>query len=104
MLEKLNWLSVNQLAAETRLMQVWKALYMEDYCLTDLFEETENERITRSSGTKKLKINFKSKIRESSFHYQSVRLWNSAPHEIINAETQSQAKKAIREYVLTLPI
>ena len=44
MLEKLNWLSVNQLAAETRLMQVWKALNMEDYCLTDLFEETENER------------------------------------------------------------
>ena len=61
-------------------------------------------RNTRSSESKKLKTNFKSKIRESSFHYQSVRLWNSAPLEIINAETQSEAKKAIREYVLTLPI
>ena len=58
----------------------------------------------RLSGSKKLKTNFKSKKRESSFHYQSVRLWNSAPLEIINAETQSEAKKSIREYVLTLPI
>ena len=85
-------------------MEVWKSLNVEDYCLKDLFEETECVRNTRSSGTKKLKTNFKSKIRESSFHYQSVRLWNSAPLEIINAETPSKAKKAIREYVLTLPI
>ena len=58
----------------------------------------------RQESTEKLKMNFKSKIRESSFHYQGARLWNSAPLEIINAETQSEAKKAIREYVLTLPI
>ena len=104
MLKKLNWLSVNQLAAEIRLMEVWKALNLENYCLSDIFQEVDNERITRSSGTRKLKNNFKSNLRESSFHYQSVRLWNSAPLEIIQAETESKAKSEIRKYVLTLPI
>ena len=104
MLEKLNWLSVNQLAAEVRLMEVWKAINVEEYCLKDLFEEVENERNTRSSGTRKMKVNFKSNTRESSFHYQSARLWNSAPLEIIHAETETQAKSAIRKYVMTLPI
>ena len=104
MLKKLNWLSVNQLAAEIRLMEVWKAPNLENYCLSDLFQEVDNERVTRSSGTRKLKTNFKSNLRESSFHYQSVRLWNSAPLEIIQAETESKAKSEIRKYVLTLPI
>ena len=69
-----------------------------------LFQEVERARTTRSSGTRKLKINFKTKIRESSFHYQSVRLWNSAPDDVTNATTESQAKSAVRKFVLTLPI
>ena len=104
MLEKLNWLSVNQLAAEIRLMEVWKSLNLEDYCLKSLFQEVDRERTTRSTGTRKLKINFKTKIRESSFHYQSVRVWNSAPEDVTNASNESQAKSAIRRFVLSLPV
>ena len=70
------------MAAEVRLMEVWKALNLEDYCLKGIFQEVDNERNSRSAGTRKLKINFKSNLRESSFHYQSVRLWNSAPIEV----------------------
>ena len=55
MLEKLNWLSVNQLAAEIRLMEVWKSLNLEDYCLKSLFQEVERERTTSSTGSRKLK-------------------------------------------------
>ena len=104
MLKKLNWLSVNQLAAEVRLMEVWKSLNLEDYCLKSLFQEVERSRSTRSSGTRKLKTNFKTKIRYSSFQYQSVRLWNSAPDDVTNAATESKAKSAIRKFVSALPI
>ena len=103
MLKQLHWLSINQLACEQRLMQVWKSISNEDYCLHDMFKPRENQRETRSAGTKKLQINFRTKLREASFHFPSVRLWNSAPEEVTNAPTESQAKTAIRKFVLTLP-
>ena len=88
---------------EQRLTQVWKSLNYEDYCLKGLFEATENQKSTRSEGSEKLQISFKSKIRESSFHYPSVLLWNSAPKEVTNAVSEYQAKTAIKKFVLTLP-
>ena len=85
MLEKLGWLSINQLASEIRLIEVWKALNQENHCLKmkNLFEKaTANEGITRSAGLNKLKISFKSKIRENSFAFPRIQLWNSAPPDV----------------------
>ena len=65
MLEKLGWLSINQLACEVRLMETWKALYLEDYCLNNIFERVQNTRATRSSNKIRLKTFFKTKIREA---------------------------------------
>ena len=105
MLEKLGWLSINQLASEVRLIEVWKALNQENHCLNNLFEKTTaNEGITRSAGLNKLKISFKSKIRENSFVFPSIQLWNSSPPEVTTAESESKARSAIRKYVMTLPI
>ena len=105
MLEKLGWLSVNQLACEVRLMETWKALYLEDYCLKNIFEMVQNTRDTRSSRNIKLRTFFKSKIREASFQYPSVELWNNAPIEVTEAKSESLAKAAIRNYVLkNIPI
>ena len=105
MLEKLGWLSLNQLACEIRLIEVWKALNNEDHCLSNFFEKaTTNEGRTRSAGTNKLKNHFKSKIRENSFTYPSIQLWNTAPDEVTTAATESSARNAIKEYVRTLPI
>ena len=105
MLEKLGWLSINQLASEIRLIEVWKALNQEIHCLKNLFEKaTANEGITRSAGLNKLKISFKSKIREDSFAFPSIQLWNSASPDVTTAESESKARTAIREYVKTLPL
>ena len=105
MLEKLGWLSINQLCCEVRLIEVWKALNQEDHCLSYMFEKaTSNEGITRSAGLNKLKIGFKSKVRENSFAYPSIQVWNSAPPEVTTAESESKARVAIRKYVKTLPI
>ena len=86
-------------------METWKALYIEDYCLNDIFERVHNSRDTRSSNKIRLKTFFKTKIREASFQYPSVELWNNAPIEVTEAKSESQAKAAIRNYVqMNIPI
>ena len=105
MLEKLGWLSINQLSCEIRLIEVWKALNYENHCLQGLFEKAHTDKgITRSAGLNKLKSCFKTKIRENSYSYPSIQLWNSAPSDVTTAETESKARKAIRNYVMTLPV
>ena len=73
MLEQLGWLSINQLSSEIRLLEVWKGLNLDNYCLNELFEKaTPNQGNTRSADLNKLKTCFKTKIRENSFTYPSV--------------------------------
>ena len=77
----------------------------ENHCLSKFFEKTAtNEGITRSAGLNRLKIGFKSKIRENSFVFPSIQIWNSAPPEVTTAESESKARVAIKKYVKTLPI
>ena len=105
MLNKLGWLSLNQLACEIRLIEVWKALNQENHCLNKIFQTVvTNEGNTRSAGANRLKSHFKTKIRESSFAYPSIQIWNKAPLEVTTATTESKARTAIRKFVNTLPI
>ena len=105
MLEQIGWLSINQMSSEIRLLEVWKGLNQDNYCLNELFEKSEsNTGITRSAGLNKLKTVFKSKLRDNSFVYPSVQLWNSAPPDVTTETMESRARKAIRNYVKTLPI
>ena len=100
MLEKTGWLSINQLACEVRLLEVWKAMYQEDYCRKDVFERVEKTSIrTRSSSQIKLKTTFKTGLRETSYQLPSVLLWNAAPKEVTEAQTESKARAAIRQHV-----
>ena len=80
-------------------METWKALNVEDYCLKNIFERVQNIRETRSSNQIRLKTFFKTKIRETSFQFPSVELWNNAPIEVTEAKSESQAKAAIRNFV-----
>ena len=105
MLEKLEWLSINQLSCEIRLIEAWKALNHENHCLQGLFEKAHADKgITRSAGLNKLKSCFKTKVRENSYSYPSIQLWNSAPSDVTTATTESKARSAIRNYVMTLPV
>ena len=105
MLEKLDWLSVNQLSCEIRLIEVWKAINYENHCHNGLFEIAHtNQGNTRSAGLNKLKSCFKTKIRENSYSYPSIQIWNSAPSDVTTAATETKARKAIRSYVKTLPV
>ena len=100
MLDKLGWLSLNQMSCEVRLIEVWKSLNVENYCLKDIFEKIQS----RNENRIKLKSGFKSRLRENSFHYPSVQIWNAAPQTITHAKSESTARKAIRDFVKTLPV
>ena len=105
MLDKVGWLSINQMSSEVRLIEVWKSLNLNNYSLKNLFEKVNNtHHNTRASIKIRLKSGLKSRLRENSFHYPSVKLWNLAPSTICNAQTESQARKAIREFVKSLPV
>ena len=101
MLQKLGWLSINQLAAEVRLIEVWKALHPGS-SLTGLFEKVQGT--TRAASQNRIKLEKYCKLRESSFLYPSSKLWNRAPLNIVEAKTESQARKAIRTFVKSLPL
>ena len=103
MLKKLNWLSVNQIAAEVRLIETWKSIHT-NYCLSNVFEKRVSSYETRAAGKNALEVEEKSRLRENSFQFPCTKLWNIAPQSITNAQTESFARKAIRDYVKTLPL
>ena len=104
MLDHVGWLSLNQMSCEIRLIEVWKSLNIDNYCLKELFVKIRPNKSTRSQNKIRLKAGFSSRLRESSFQYPSVQVWNAAPSSVTNATSESQARKAIREFVKTLPI
>ena len=105
MLEKVGWLSINQLACEVRLVETWKAINGKDYCLKDIFERTDSKEGLRSANNVRLKTNFRSRLRETSFHFPSVELWNAAPPEVTEAKSEAKARVEIRKHVKqTIPI
>ena len=101
MLIKLGWLSINQLAAEVRLIEVWKALNLNN-SLTEMFEKVKGS--TRAASQNRIKVGTNSKIRESSFLRPSVKLWNMAPLSVVEAPNEANARKAIRDFVKKLPL
>ena len=102
MLNQLGWLSVNQLNAEVRLLEVWKSLN-EDYCLSDMFTKVESK--TRGTGKNSVRVPkvVLSRLRDNSFKYPSCKLWNLAPIEVTTAPTLAKAKDEIRKFVKSLP-
>ena len=102
MLDRLGWLSINQLAAEIRLIEVWKGLNLNNG-LSDLFEKVEGS--TRAASENRIQVKgLNSKLKDNSFHYPSVKLWNMAPVTDSDVKKEVSARKAIRQFVKTLPM
>ena len=107
MLEKFRMLSVNQLAAEIKLIEVWKAANVEG-CPTKLDPYVTEERKTNIELRPKTNRIFNDtarlKVSQSSFNIDAARIWNNAPEDVHNATTLSSAKRAIKNFCKTLPI
>ena len=101
MLERLGWLSLNQMAAEVRLIEVWKALNV-GTSLSEMFDRVQGN--TRQASQNRVKLGTNSTLRESSFLHPRAKLWNLAPSTVVQAKTEGQARKEIREFVKRLPL
>ena len=107
MLEKFDLLSVNQLAAQIKLQEVWKSINVEGYALT---LDPYNSHLPSSGHELRQKNNrifndtARLQIAEFSFNIDAAKLWNSAPIEITQIKSLSVAKKAIRAYAKSLPV
>ena len=101
MLKKLGWLSINQMAAEVRLIEVWKALNL-GTSLTGMFEKVVGP--TRAASENRVKLPKNSKLRESSFLLPACKLWNRSPKSLVEAKSETIARKEIRLFVKCLPL
>ena len=105
MLKTLGWLSLNQLNAETRLIEAWKITHDENYCLNDIIKQKEkNVYSTRSNNQTFLNPGEECKKSKHSFAGPTAKIWNKAPSHVKSAPDLSQARKAIRGFVKSLPI
>ena len=69
MLQDLGWLSIIQLCAEIRLLEAWKAIHLEDYCLKDTLEIKKKSKhmATRSNKQTLLITGERDKFTNGSF-------------------------------------
>ena len=100
MLENLEWLSINQLSAEIRLIEAWKAANSEGYCLGEtLVKQHKRGYATRSNDVVLFDLGANDIHGSTGFVNTTAKLWNRSPVEIKKASTLDQAKREIRKFV-----
>ena len=105
-LDKFGFLSVNQLAAKIKLVEVWKTINKPDYPLR--LEKYNKNKISslelRIQPNRIFNDNCKLTRSESSFHIDAARIWNAAPSDVRLAPSIDLAKKRIDLYCRSLPV
>ena len=107
MLEKNGLLSVNQLAAQIKLTEVWKSINTNDYPIeleNNQVKRQTNDRSVRESTIIHWKEDTKAKSAEESFLRDAAKLWNRAPSYIKEAKSLGIAKSQIKIYCKQLPM
>ena len=101
MLSKHKMLSINQMNAQVKLTEMWKAVNYRNYPLKiDQLQPSENGRTSRGVSNGKLA----EPVTLNTFLGNATRLWNKAPIGIKNSKSISTVKKEIKAFCLSLPI
>ena len=105
LLTKFAMLSVNQLNAQIKLLEMWKVVYVDDYPLIIKQQKIpETGMSTRAAQKGRLIVTGKSNTSLNTSTSDAIRIWNSSPVSVIEAKTLYQAKNAIKLYIKCLPI
>ena len=108
MLDKFNMLSVNQIAAQIKLTEMWKFNTNEkEYPITIKRAPggaKENRMGTRPGTRRDMMEGGKMQVMSQSFTRDAGRIWNRAPDNVKKAKTLIDAKRQIRAFCKTLPI
>ena len=106
MLEELEWSSINQLSGETRLMEAWKTVHLDKYCMGDVLSIKKKSQYmsTRSNDTTLLEQSNANKFSNARFVNMTAKIWNECPREIKEETKFEKAKLLIKSYCKNLPI
>ena len=100
-------MSINQLAAQIKLMESWKSINIAEYPVQmedNQLRRQTNRREVRTSTIKRWKEDTKVTNAKESFLRDAAQLWNAAPDYVTNAKSLYLAKKEIVKYCKTLAI
>ena len=105
MLDKLKMLSVDQMNAQIKLTEMWKAEKVSN-CPLKFVKETnlDEARTTRSISSFQLKETGKTNLLQSTFISDASRAWNKALDSIKQCNSIWKAKKEIKKFVGSLPM
>ena len=105
MLKKFNMMSVNQLNAQIKLLEIWKSLNVNDYPLKlKRHDPNKAGSTTRACASGKLCEVGQSTKSQNTCVSDAIRLWNKAPASVTNCDSIYVAKKEIKKFAKTLPI
>ena len=105
LLNKLNMVSVNQLNAQIKLLEIWKSIHIEEYPLKLQQQEPREGRATTRAATIGRPCDVgRTKLTQSTCISDAIKLWNEAPVEITESKTLYQAKREIKKFAKTLPV
>jgi len=103
LLEEKNILSVNQMAAQIKLTEMWKASNDPQYPIQmKTWDNLEEGMVTRSGNRGDLTEIGGSARAKKSFTIDAAKVWNKASEKIGTAKLLAMAKKAIRAHCLPL--
>ena len=106
-LKKFKLLSVNQLAAQIKLNEVWKSINKDGYPIQlDPYNSHLNQTgpMLRPQPNRVFNDSSRLHLAESSFTIDAARVWNHSPLDVRSATSLDIAKKRIRLFVKSLPI
>ena len=102
---KLNMLSVNQINAQVKLTEMWKATNVSYYPIPlDKKAFNDDSRLTRSITRGDIVLQGRSELCNSSFMFDASKIWNNAPSSIKECNSIYKAKKEIKKFVSLLPL
>ena len=105
LLEEQNMLSVNQMAAQIKLTEMWKSSNDPQYPIKMKTRDTQVEGMeTRNSTRGDLTEIGGSTRAKKSFTIDAAKVWTKALEKMRTAKTLATAKKAIRAHCKMLPI
>ena len=105
MLKDCSMLLVNQIVAQVKITEMWKAANIQDYPIKIEKKEIAEEKMTtRSVARADFVVRGKTTQMTKSFIGSATRLWYIVPNDVKNAKTLITAKQYIQIFCKTLPI
>ena len=98
-------LSLNQINAQIKLLEIWKSINIENYPIkTNSVSRGSEVALTRACFAGYLEEKKLTNASSRTFLIDAIRIWNKSPLTIKNCTTIYSAKKPIKSFVVSLSL